>query len=171
MAGRMAQMDGWMDGTDSNERMSDADRSIDTSLIRLVAASCSRFVILLEISRYRLIDRDRHQNNHMASRYLSQRLRSWVFAASSTRPNNHINIHNPVIISNNNNLVISACAAVLPTCVGATNTVLARTMAGHSKWANIKHRKERQDLVRMRRFTRCTKAIFTAVKRTHGHEL
>lgn len=37
-------------------------------------------------------------------------------------------------------------------------------MAGHSKWANIKHRKERQDAARGKAFTRVTKEIIQAVK-------
>jgi YebC/PmpR family DNA-binding regulatory protein len=37
-------------------------------------------------------------------------------------------------------------------------------MAGHSKWANIKHRKERADAKRGKAFTRVTKEIINAVK-------
>lgn len=37
-------------------------------------------------------------------------------------------------------------------------------MAGHSKWANIKHRKGRADLVKGKVFSRITKEIITAVK-------
>ncbi|CAM0117675.1 YebC/PmpR family DNA-binding transcriptional regulator [Rhabdochlamydiaceae symbiont of Dictyostelium giganteum] len=37
-------------------------------------------------------------------------------------------------------------------------------MAGHSKWANIKHRKGRADAVKGKMFTRVTKEIITAVK-------
>ena len=37
-------------------------------------------------------------------------------------------------------------------------------MAGHSKWANIKHRKARADLVKGKMFSRVTKEIITAVK-------
>lgn len=37
-------------------------------------------------------------------------------------------------------------------------------MAGHSKWANIKRRKEAQDNKKMQRFTRCTQAIIRAVQ-------
>ena len=32
-------------------------------------------------------------------------------------------------------------------------------MAGHSKWANIKHRKGRQDAARGKLFAKCAKAI------------
>lgn len=39
-------------------------------------------------------------------------------------------------------------------------------MAGHSKWANIKHRKGRADAVKGKIFSRITKEIITAVK--HG---
>lgn len=37
-------------------------------------------------------------------------------------------------------------------------------MAGHSKWANIKHRKERADAVKGKIFSRLTKEIISAVK-------
>jgi YebC/PmpR family DNA-binding regulatory protein len=37
-------------------------------------------------------------------------------------------------------------------------------MAGHSKWANIKHRKEKQDAVRGKVFTKVAKEIFLAAK-------
>lgn len=37
-------------------------------------------------------------------------------------------------------------------------------MAGHSKWANIKHKKERADAARGKIFTRITKEIISAVK-------
>jgi YebC/PmpR family DNA-binding regulatory protein len=37
-------------------------------------------------------------------------------------------------------------------------------MAGHSKWANIKHRKGRADAIKGKAFTRITKEIITAVK-------
>ena len=37
-------------------------------------------------------------------------------------------------------------------------------MAGHSKWANIKHRKGAQDKKRGKLFTRCIKDIYVAVK-------
>ena len=37
-------------------------------------------------------------------------------------------------------------------------------MAGHSKWANIKHRKARADAKKGKAFTRVTKEIITAVK-------
>jgi len=37
-------------------------------------------------------------------------------------------------------------------------------MAGHSKWANIKHKKERQDAKKGKLFTRAAKEIITAVK-------
>ncbi|MGE3954302.1 MAG: YebC/PmpR family DNA-binding transcriptional regulator [Parachlamydiales bacterium] len=37
-------------------------------------------------------------------------------------------------------------------------------MAGHSKWANIKHKKERADAKRGKVFTRLTKEIISAVK-------
>ena len=37
-------------------------------------------------------------------------------------------------------------------------------MAGHSKWANIKHRKGAQDKRRAKLFTRAIKDIYVAVK-------
>jgi transcriptional/translational regulatory protein YebC/TACO1 len=37
-------------------------------------------------------------------------------------------------------------------------------MSGHSKWANIKHRKGRQDEMRGKVFTKISKEIFVAVK-------
>lgn len=37
-------------------------------------------------------------------------------------------------------------------------------MAGHSKWANIKHRKERADKAKGKIFTRITKELITAVR-------
>jgi len=37
-------------------------------------------------------------------------------------------------------------------------------MAGHSKWANIKHRKDRADRIKGKLFSRVTKEIITAVK-------
>jgi transcriptional/translational regulatory protein YebC/TACO1 len=37
-------------------------------------------------------------------------------------------------------------------------------MAGHSKWANIKHRKGKADAVKGKAFSRVTKEIITAVK-------
>lgn len=37
-------------------------------------------------------------------------------------------------------------------------------MAGHSKWANIKHRKERADAKKGKIFSRCAKEIISAVK-------
>ena len=37
-------------------------------------------------------------------------------------------------------------------------------MAGHSKWANIKHSKERQDAKRGKVFTRLIKEITVAAK-------
>jgi len=39
-------------------------------------------------------------------------------------------------------------------------------MAGHSKWANIKHRKGRQDAKRSKMWSKCSRAIMVAVK--HG---
>jgi len=39
-------------------------------------------------------------------------------------------------------------------------------MAGHSKWANIKHRKGRQDARRSKMWSKCSRAIMVAVK--HG---
>ncbi len=37
-------------------------------------------------------------------------------------------------------------------------------MAGHSKWANIKHRKARQDAVRGKLWSKCSRAIIVAAK-------
>lgn len=37
-------------------------------------------------------------------------------------------------------------------------------MAGHSKWANIKHRKARQDAVRGKAWSKCSRAIMAAAK-------
>ena len=41
-------------------------------------------------------------------------------------------------------------------------------MAGHSKWANIKHKKERQDAKRGKIFTRVIKEITVAAKMGGG---
>lgn len=41
-------------------------------------------------------------------------------------------------------------------------------MAGHSKWANIKHRKARQDAVRGRLWSKCSRAIIVAAKNGGG---
>lgn len=41
-------------------------------------------------------------------------------------------------------------------------------MAGHSKWANIKHRKARQDAVKGRMWSKCSKAIIVAAKNGGG---
>jgi len=41
-------------------------------------------------------------------------------------------------------------------------------MAGHSKWANIKHRKARQDAVRGRMWSKCSRAIIVAAKNGGG---
>jgi YebC/PmpR family DNA-binding regulatory protein len=41
-------------------------------------------------------------------------------------------------------------------------------MAGHSKWANIKHRKARQDAVRGRAWSKCSRAIIVAAKSGGG---
>ncbi|MDF2578187.1 MAG: hypothetical protein K0S74_1671 [Chlamydiales bacterium] len=41
-------------------------------------------------------------------------------------------------------------------------------MAGHSKWANIKHRKEKADLKKGKMFSRVTKEIISAVKNGGG---
>ncbi len=41
-------------------------------------------------------------------------------------------------------------------------------MAGHSKWANIKHRKARQDSKRSREWSRCARAIIVAAKNGGG---
>ncbi len=41
-------------------------------------------------------------------------------------------------------------------------------MAGHSKWANIKHRKARQDAVRGKAWSKCSRAIIVAAKAGGG---
>ncbi|MGI9012981.1 MAG: YebC/PmpR family DNA-binding transcriptional regulator [Phycisphaerales bacterium] len=41
-------------------------------------------------------------------------------------------------------------------------------MAGHSKWANIKHRKARQDAVKGKLWSKCSKAIIVAAKAGGG---
>jgi YebC/PmpR family DNA-binding regulatory protein len=41
-------------------------------------------------------------------------------------------------------------------------------MAGHSKWANIKHRKARQDAVRGRMWSKCSRAIIVAARNGGG---
>jgi len=41
-------------------------------------------------------------------------------------------------------------------------------MAGHSKWANIKHRKARQDAAKGKAWSRCSKAIIVAAKNGGG---
>ncbi len=41
-------------------------------------------------------------------------------------------------------------------------------MAGHSKWANIKHRKARQDAVRGKAWSKCSRAIIVAAKQGGG---
>lgn len=41
-------------------------------------------------------------------------------------------------------------------------------MAGHSKWANIKHRKARQDAVRGKMWSKCSRAIIVAAKQGGG---
>jgi YebC/PmpR family DNA-binding regulatory protein len=41
-------------------------------------------------------------------------------------------------------------------------------MAGHSKWANIKHRKEKQDKKRGKIWTKCAKAIMVAARSGGG---
>jgi YebC/PmpR family DNA-binding regulatory protein len=41
-------------------------------------------------------------------------------------------------------------------------------MAGHSKWANIKHRKARQDAVKGRAWSKCSRAIIIAAKNGGG---
>src|SRR5579863_5089026 len=41
---------------------------------------------------------------------------------------------------------------------------LLRAMAGHSKWANIKHRKGRADAIKGKIFSRLVKEIISAVK-------
>ena len=41
-------------------------------------------------------------------------------------------------------------------------------MAGHSKWANIKHRKGRQDARRSKVWSKCSRAIIVAAKNGGG---
>ncbi|MFW6336346.1 MAG: YebC/PmpR family DNA-binding transcriptional regulator, partial [Phycisphaeraceae bacterium] len=41
-------------------------------------------------------------------------------------------------------------------------------MAGHSKWANIKHRKGRQDAKRSKLWSKCSRAIIVAAKTGGG---
>ncbi|MEM7229514.1 MAG: YebC/PmpR family DNA-binding transcriptional regulator [Planctomycetota bacterium] len=41
-------------------------------------------------------------------------------------------------------------------------------MAGHSKWANIKHRKARQDAVKGKAWSKCSRAIIIAAKNGGG---
>jgi YebC/PmpR family DNA-binding regulatory protein len=41
-------------------------------------------------------------------------------------------------------------------------------MAGHSKWANIKHRKARQDQARGKMWSKCSRAIIVAAKAAGG---
>ncbi len=41
-------------------------------------------------------------------------------------------------------------------------------MAGHSKWANIKHRKARQDAAKGKTWSKCSKAIIVAAKNGGG---
>ncbi|MHC4989796.1 MAG: YebC/PmpR family DNA-binding transcriptional regulator [Planctomycetota bacterium] len=41
-------------------------------------------------------------------------------------------------------------------------------MAGHSKWANIKHRKARQDAAKGKMWSKCSKAIIVAAKQGGG---
>ncbi len=41
-------------------------------------------------------------------------------------------------------------------------------MAGHSKWANIKHRKARQDTVRGKMWSKCSRAIIAAARNGGG---
>ena len=41
-------------------------------------------------------------------------------------------------------------------------------MAGHSKWANIKHRKARQDDKRGRMWSKCARAIIVAARAGGG---
>jgi len=41
-------------------------------------------------------------------------------------------------------------------------------MAGHSKWANIKHRKARQDAVRGKAWSKCSRAIIVAARAGGG---
>lgn len=43
-------------------------------------------------------------------------------------------------------------------------------MAGHSKWANIKHKKERSDAKKGKVFSRCAKEIISAVKMGGGSD-
>ena len=67
-------------------------------------------------------------------------------------------------------------AASAPTRSVSINTIVAApplgtrkplpeaTMAGHSKWANIQHRKGAQDKKRAKVFSKCAKAIISAVR-------
>lgn len=48
-----------------------------------------------------------------------------------------------------------------------SNQIRDKIMAGHSKWANIKHRKGRADAAKGKIFSRITKEIISAVKQ-HG---
>ncbi|MFW6032949.1 MAG: YebC/PmpR family DNA-binding transcriptional regulator, partial [Phycisphaeraceae bacterium] len=41
-------------------------------------------------------------------------------------------------------------------------------MAGHSKWANIKHRKARQDAKKGKQWSKCSKAIMVAARSGGG---
>ena len=41
-------------------------------------------------------------------------------------------------------------------------------MAGHSKWANIKHRKARQDAARGKIWSKCSRAVIVAAKQGGG---
>ena len=41
-------------------------------------------------------------------------------------------------------------------------------MAGHSKWANIKHRKARQDAAKGKIWSKCSRAIIVAAKSGGG---
>ena len=41
-------------------------------------------------------------------------------------------------------------------------------MAGHSKWANIKHRKARQDAARGKAWSKCSRAIIVAARQAGG---
>ena len=41
---------------------------------------------------------------------------------------------------------------------------MERSMAGHSKWANIQHRKGRQDKIRAKLFSKLSKEITIAAK-------
>ncbi len=43
-------------------------------------------------------------------------------------------------------------------------------MAGHSKWANIQHRKNRQDSVRSKLFSKLSK-VFAPSRRMHIHHM